>query len=102
METILDDSEARFSPRESKSNIYCCVYGCNSRTCKNPDVRFHNFPKPNKNFVKVQNIFGKFDKVDVTKEWQSTLKIGKKLTKYMQVCSLHFQKSDYIQSGNLQ
>lgn len=92
MDTIVDKSGVRFSPRKTKSKIYCCVYGCNSKACNDPEVRFHFFPKLNQTFVKVKNIVGKFGKADVRKIWQSTLKIGKNLTKYMQICSFTLSK----------
>ena len=33
--------------------------------------------------------------------WEWVLKIGKNVTDYMQVCSLHFKKSYYILPGKL-
>ena len=39
-------------------------------------------------------------KIDRRTMWQRVLKIGKDITKFMQVCSLHFKKSDYILLGN--
>lgn len=36
-----------FSPKPNKSKIYCSVYGCKSRACKNDTVRFFNYPKKN-------------------------------------------------------
>ena len=96
-----EDSGARFSPKRTTSKKYCCVHGCNSKACNNPDVRFHYFPKLNETFVKIQNHFGEYEKVDRRKMWERVLKIGKNVTDYMQVCSLHFTKNDYILPGKL-
>lgn len=68
--------------------------------CRDFDVRFHLFPKINTNFVKITNAFGQSEKVDCRKMWQIVLKIGKNITDHMQVCSLHFKKSDYFSPGD--
>ena len=95
------NSGVRFSPRKTISKKYCCVYGCTSNPCNNPDVRFHHFPKPNHVFAKIQNYFGEYEKVNCRKMWERVLKIGKNVTEHMVVCSLHFTKSDYILPGKL-
>ncbi|XP_046589297.1 uncharacterized protein LOC124293242 isoform X2 [Neodiprion lecontei] len=95
MESVVDDSGVRFSPRETKSKAFCSVYGCKSKACRDSDVRFHLFPKKN-NFIKIINTFGEEEKVDCRKMWQIVLKIGKNVTDNMQVCSLHFKQSDYF------
>lgn len=84
---------------KNKSKAYCCVYGCTSKACRDPDIRFHLFPKKN-HFVKNINAFDEEEKVDCRQMWQIVLKIGKPVTDYMQVCSLHFKKSDYFSPGN--
>lgn len=99
MEDTVDNSGVRFSPKVNKRKAYCCVYGCKSKACRDPDVRFHFFPKKN-NFVKITNAFGEEEKVECRKMWQIILKIGKTVTDHMQVCSLHFKKSDYFLPGN--
>ncbi|KAH0560854.1 hypothetical protein KQX54_009295 [Cotesia glomerata] len=96
MENTDDSLGVRFSPKQSKSKTFCSVYGCNSKACKNFDVRFHYFPKQSENFIKIQNAFGVDEKIDSRKMWQKVLKIGKSITENMQVCSLHFKKSDYF------
>lgn len=94
-------SGARFSPRKSSSKKYCCVYGCSSNPSKNPDVRFHHFPKPNLVFAKIKNYFRDYKKVDCRKMWERVLKISDNVREHMVVCSLHFTKNDYILPGKL-
>lgn len=81
------------------SIAYCCVPECNSWKKRNPDVTFHRFPAPNKNKVFVKDAFGK-TLVDRRKLWINKLKIRKKVSNYMVVCSLHFQESDFYK-GNI-
>lgn len=85
----------------SGSNHICCVPQCNSwakRThCK--DVSFHLFPKENERKVLVETKLGLKEKVDRRKAWINLLKIGKPVTKFMKVCSLHFTKDDYFNTG---
>ena len=64
MENTFYTSGARFPPKINKSKMFCCVSGCNSKSCRNQDVRFHYFPKKNENFVKIQNSFGVDEKID--------------------------------------
>ena len=59
------------------SRRYCSVPQCKSYACK--EVSLPYFPK----------------KPQLQKEWQIALKIGKKISKYISVCSLHFKKSDF-------
>lgn len=40
---------AKFSPHPNKSNNFCSVFGCNSRSCCDPDIRFHCFPSEKSN-----------------------------------------------------
>lgn len=40
-----------FPSKPSKSRIYCCVYGCQSRACKNDTVRFYNFLQKNESVI---------------------------------------------------
>lgn len=91
----------RFSPRNSKSKAYCSVYGCNSKACRDLEVRFHKFLDHKKNYVKIKNLVGIEEKVDRRIEWEKVLRMGKKITSNMRVCSLHFTKDDYFAPGNL-
>jgi len=77
-----DGQGARFSPRPNKSNQFCSVFGCNSRSRRNPDLKFHTFPSEN-------------EKNRLTK-WINALRIGKKVSKHMVVCSFHFKRDDYF------
>lgn len=61
----------------SKSKMYCSVPQCHSY--KDKHISLHYFPK--------DNYF--------SKKWANVLKIGKPITKYMQVCSLHFKDVDF-------
>lgn len=88
----------KFSLRKTKSKKFCSVFGCKSKACKNPEIRFHFFPAPNANFVKMINKFGIEEKVDRRKEWEKVLKMGKTVTSNMCVCSLYFKGYDYIAS----
>ena len=41
-----------FSPKPSKSKVFCLVFGCNSKGSKNPELSFHRFPDAGKIKVK--------------------------------------------------
>ncbi|CAI6345317.1 unnamed protein product [Macrosiphum euphorbiae] len=73
---------ATFTPRKNNSNRFCCVYGCTSLARRNPEIKFATFPKIT-------------DAVR-RKKWINVLKMGKKVTDSMSVCSLHFKRDDYI------
>ena len=64
---------------ETKSRIICSVPQCSSYCTK--DISLHAFPADHK----------------LCKTWQTILKIGKPVSKYMFVCSQHFLKGDFIQ-----
>ncbi|KAF2900609.1 hypothetical protein ILUMI_05578 [Ignelater luminosus] len=66
--------------KTNKSNNNCCVPQCCS-TYKTPNVSLHRFPVYNK---------------QLSDKWAIILKIGKKVSPYMKVCSLHFENSDYF------
>ena len=89
----------RFSPKRSKSRAFCSVYGCSSRASKDFLIRFHSFPTAGKKFVHVTDMFGNVEKVDSLSVWMRSLKMGKDVSPYMRVCSLHFTKDDYIFPG---
>jgi len=74
------------------------VYGCNSKACKNDTVRFYNFPKKHQSVVKIVNKFNEEELIDRHAAWIKVLKIGKKVTPSMRVCSLHFTPQDFIPS----
>lgn len=62
---------------DTKSRKICSVPQCSSYCTA--DVSLHAFPKDPK----------------LCKIWQNILKIGKPITKYMLVCSLHFTENDF-------
>ncbi|KYN49980.1 hypothetical protein ALC62_00007, partial [Cyphomyrmex costatus] len=56
------------------------------------------FPQAKKNFIKIVNNSGIEEVIDRRVQWVKVLKIGKKVTPNMCVCSLHFKQEDYITS----
>ena len=83
-QTMEDSSGVRFPSAETKSKMYCSVYGCNSKACIDTTVRFHYFPKPNEIII-IKNDFGNNERVSRLKMWKQILKIGKEgsLTLYV-------------------
>ncbi|XP_067143123.1 uncharacterized protein [Centruroides vittatus] len=81
-----------------KSKAFCCVPNCNSKAIRDPDVSFHVFPHE-KQMILRKSEFGESQKCNRRKEWIRLLRIGKKVTKYMVVCSKHFTPEDYILSS---
>lgn len=53
-----------FTPRKNNSNRFCCVYGCTSLACRNPEFKFATFPKKNDAARR--------------RKWINVLKVGKK------------------------
>ena len=84
-----------FSPKPSKSKVFCSVFDCNSRAGKNPELSFHRFPEAGKIKVKCVNKLGLNEIIDRRILWERVLRMGKKVTSNMRVCSLHFVKEDY-------
>lgn len=82
--------------KKSKSKMFCSVYGCNSMASRCPQLAFHAFPSAGIRKVTIENKLGLEENVDIQKAWENALKMGKPSTKYMKVCSLHFQESDYF------
>ncbi|XP_023211698.1 uncharacterized protein LOC111614559 [Centruroides sculpturatus] len=82
---------------KSKSKAFCCVPNCNSKAIRDPDISFHVFPHE-KQMIFRKSEFGESQKCNRRKEWIRLLRIGKKVTKYMVVCSKHFTLEDYILS----
>jgi len=67
IDLVSDGQGAIFSPRPNKSNQFCSVFGCNSRSRRNPDLRSHTFPSVN-------------EKNRLTK-WINALQIGKTISR---------------------
>jgi hypothetical protein len=67
----------------SKSKKYCSVPQCS--TTKVNGISYHLFPNEKR----------------LQKAWQTVLKIGKPVSKYMCVCSLHFEQDAYILPGKI-
>ncbi|XP_064463535.1 uncharacterized protein LOC135386148 isoform X2 [Ornithodoros turicata] len=72
------------------SNRYCSVPQCNSKASKDREVAFHNFPGPAETCIRNGQT------VNRRNEWVRVLRIGKKVSKAMLVCSKHFRKEDYF------
>ncbi|XP_018375671.1 PREDICTED: THAP domain-containing protein 1-like [Trachymyrmex cornetzi] len=58
----------------------CCVKGCRASWRPDVDVSFFSFPLKNK---------------DLLKEWLEIVPISSKISKYSQICSVHFDESQY-------
>ena len=81
-----------FSPRKRKNcKVNCCVVNCNSSAQKNPNIRFYQFPKENASPVMVWNSFGVLEQSNKLQCYIKALRIGKKVTSSMRLCSLHFK-----------
>lgn len=80
-------------------NHYCCVPQCSSWVKRNPSLSFHTFPRAGKSKVVVETKFGSKELVDQRQMWIRVLKLGKKPSDHMRVCSLHFDESDFMQKG---
>lgn len=95
---------ARFSPRRTRSNGVCSVYGC-SGGAEDHTLRFHNFPvcgndDPNPN--KHRYVHAAAEKRRRYEMWLKNLRINKKyLAASASVCSLHFKREDYVLPGKL-
>ncbi|KAJ8958724.1 hypothetical protein NQ318_016452, partial [Aromia moschata] len=71
-------------------NHYYCVPRCLSWFKRDPQLTFHIYREQEKHQVCLIN---KFDK---RKAWILKLRIGKPVSKFMRVCSLHFAEEDYF------
>src|SRR3978361_263357 len=74
------DSQVR---KSSKSNVFCCVDGCNSLARRNPELSFHYFPGPRRITTTIVNRLGDTDKVDCRKAQELRLLIGKPVSEHM-------------------
>lgn len=81
------------------SNHYCSVPQCKSWAKRNLSVHFHKFPQENKRKVYMKNASGQKELIDRRQAWIQVLKIGKPVTNFMKVCSLHFVDEDYFYKG---
>ena len=84
-----------FSPKPSKSKVFCSVFGCNGGASQNPELSFHRFPEAGKIKIKWVNKLGLNKMIDRRILWERVLRRGKKVTSNMRVYSLHFVKEDY-------
>lgn len=80
----------------NNSNVYCSVYGCYSKYGSEGVKSFHTFPKKGSGRVKIKNKLGSLDSIDRFEAWKKILKMGKKISETMRICSLHFSDCNYI------
>lgn len=92
-------TEPSTSRKKTLHNTNCCVYKCSSRKNSNRSLHFHAFPKKGASTVQITNAFGILEKMDQRKAWEKALLMGKPVSQFMRVCSLHFQESDYLAKG---
>lgn len=88
--------------KQKTSNHYCCVPNCNSWAKKDSshELSFHLFPPESGQKVYIENAFGR-ELIERRKAWILKLRIGKPVTSFMKVCSLHFKKEDYFNKGTV-
>ncbi|KAJ8948424.1 hypothetical protein NQ318_007947, partial [Aromia moschata] len=79
-----------------RKNDYCCVPRCSFWIKRDPQVSFHIFPEQEKHQVSLVNKFGQKERIDKRNAWILKLRIGKPVSKFMKVCSLHFTEEDYF------
>nr|CAI5833451.1 unnamed protein product [Callosobruchus analis] len=78
-------------------NHYCCVPQCSSWIKRNPELSFHSFAKAGMEKVLVETKLGTNELGDQRQKWIRLLKLGKKPSDHMRVCSLHFNATDFLQ-----
>lgn len=76
------------------SNCYCCVPQCRSWIKRNPELSFHVFPTIGKSKVFVNTEIGGKELVDRRKVWIQKLKMGKRVSNSLRVCSVHIERSN--------
>lgn len=89
------ETGVKFPPKNSRSKIFCSVFGCNSKACKNPELSFHRFPEAGKVQINHLNKFGQSELIDRRVLRERALKMGKEVTPNMRVCSPYIVKDDY-------
>ncbi|KAJ8944434.1 hypothetical protein NQ318_002131 [Aromia moschata] len=77
-------------------NHCCSVPRCSSWIKRDPQLTFHIFPEQGKHQVSPVNKFGQNEHIDRRKAWILKLSIGKLVSKFMKVYSLHFAEEDYF------
>ena len=83
---VVMEAGVLFSPKPSKSKVFCSVFGCNSKASKNPELGFYRFPEAGK--IKVKRVI----KPALS---EMILRMGKEVMSNMRICSLHVIKEDY-------
>lgn len=78
----------------------CVIGNCRSTQRKNPELKFHSFPKKGSSFIEVENAFGSVEKIDRCITWCKKVGINPKSdVSGLVVCSLHFKKDCYNLHG---
>ena len=91
----------KFSPikHKNRQKIKCCAPFCSSVSDnKHNELRFHKFPGDDK-ILKRKNLFNNAEYVFLRDQWFKNLNL-KYNSKDVYVCSLHFNKEDYIFAGD--
>lgn len=81
--------------RTSKSNVNCCVSGCNSVRSRNPDLTFHSFPTVGQK-IRQNDLLGNELYVERRQLWLDSLQMHKAVSPHTRICSRHFADTDYI------
>lgn len=85
------------SPKKSKSNVFCSVFGCKTYYSTDNSISFHWFPEANKSKVQWTNNNGSIELIDKRRAWAIKLRMGKEtLKKRIRVCSKHFKDEDFF------
>lgn len=88
------------SKKFSVNNVNCCVYGCSSKKGRDNHLSFHRFPAENKSEVTIVNKFGVKERIDRRRAWTwNKALLTTRVTPFSKVCSLHFQRGDFILQG---
>ena len=66
-----------FSPKPSKSTVFCSVFGCNNKASKNPELSFYRFPEAGKIKFKCVIKLALSEMIDRRILWERILRMGK-------------------------
>lgn len=63
--------------KQSKSKVFCCVHGCNSKASRTSGIAFHHFPQANSRRVAITNKSGQTEMIDLKKSLGEKIENGK-------------------------
>lgn len=78
---------------------YCCVTKCGNNSLTHPSYKFHKFPRKTASYlyVTLDSSSCEYETImDVRQIWELALLMKKSATEMQRVCSMHFQKTDYV------